>query len=1054
MLAVPRRISPAVILLFLAFWLLFFGASELQAASRPHVLMLNSYNDGYEWSDGEMHGLRETLTRRLPHMELLIEHLDTKKFPAKKHFPELADLLAAKYRTSRFQVVIALDNAAFEFALRYRDRLFPGTPLVFCGINDYNPRMIVGRKNLTGVAEHHDMVGTLEMALSLHPGTRQVMVVHDYTDTGLAMAHELSQHHVQFNGVRLRFLPNLPLELAVQQLKALHSDTLVLLLSYSVEKGGRSFTQAQVAQMVSSASPVPVYAVHAAQLGKGVVGGRMMEGQTQGVKAAELALRIIAGEKAQNIPVMDQNLSEAMLDDAVVRRFGIDMGKIPIGARVINKPISVYAVNKTAFWLALAVAVLMLTGLLTLYLNNERRKRLERVLQMSEARFRQLFDNAVDAIYIHDFDFNILEANKSACDGMGYSHEELLRLSLYEINHPSKRAKLPARLAAVQRDGRALYESTHQTRAGKQVPIEVTSRVIEFGEHPAILSVVRDISSRKRIEGREKARLKILERMATGSNLEELLGEIVRFVEQESPGALCSVLLVDDSGTRLVHGAAPGLPDFYNQAVSGLRIEQGMGSCGTAAFTKQRVVVEDIETHPYWRDFRLALDAGLRACWSEPVLSSEAEVLGTFAVYYRSCRSPREEELALIESAAHMASIAIGRMRSEETRQKLEEQMRQMQKIEAIGQLAGGLAHDFNNLLTPIFVYADIAKRSFAPDDPNWKKLDGILISAHKAADLTKKLLSFGRKQVLTMEVLELNEVITSLLDLMQRTIRANIEIRTNLTGYGARIFADRGQIEQILINFAVNAQDAVKGNGNIVIETGNVTIDDEFARMNPGTKPGPHVLLSFTDNGCGMSEEVLSHIFEPFYTTKPVGQGTGLGLATVYGIVKQHNGWVKVESQVGKGTSFLLYFPRQAAKAKPELAEPKAVAKIAQSDSRATILVVDDNESIREMALELLQSSGHHVLIAETPALALKLVKERPVSLDLLVTDVVMPEMSGPELYEGLALLQPGLPVLYISGYTFDVKVHNPRQHQQVSFLPKPFTSEQFLSVIDKAIS
>lgn len=1053
MVAVTRKVS-VVFFLSLALWLLFFGASEVQAAHRPHVLVLNSYNYGYEWSDDEMHGLRETLTRRIPRLELLIEHLDTKKFPDKKHFPQVADLLAAKYSSGHFDVVIALDNAAFEFALRYRDRLFPGAPLVFCGINDYNPRMIVGRKNLTGVAEHHDMVGTLELALSLHPGTRQVVVVHDYTDTGLAMARELSRHQSRFGSVQLRYLPDRPLEMSVQQLKSLPAGTVVLLLSYSVEKKGRSFTQAEVAQMVSSASSVPVYAVHAAQLGKGVVGGRMMEGKIQGIKAAELALRIISGENAQDLPVMDRNLSQAMVDDSVVRRFGIDRGKIPVGARVVNEPVSVYAVNKTAFWSALAVASVMLTALLTLYFGNERRKRLEEVLQMSEARFRQLFDNTIDAIYIHDFELQILEANQSACDRMGYSHDELLQLSLCEINHASKRGRLPERLAAVQRDGRALYESMHQTKDGEAVPIEVSSRMIEFGGRPAILSVVRDISSRKRIERREKARLKILEQMATGSNLQELLGEIVRFVEQESPGALCSVLLVDDSGTRLTHGAAPSLPDFYNRAVTGLRIEQGMGSCGTAACIKQRVVVEDIENHPYWRNFKPARDAGLRACWSEPVLSREADVLGTFAIYYRSCRSPREEEIVLIESAAHMASIAIGRMRSEESRQKLEAQMRQMQKIEAIGQLAGGLAHDFNNLLTPIFVYADIAKRSFTPDDPNWKKLDGILVSAHKAADLTKKLLSFGRKQVLTMEVLELNEVITSFLDLMQRTIRANIEIRTNLTGYGARIFADRGQIEQILINFAVNAQDAIKGNGSIVIETGNVTIDDEFARVNPGTKPGPHVLLSFSDDGCGMSEEVLGHIFEPFYTTKPVGQGTGLGLATVYGIVKQHNGWIKVVSQAGKGTTFLLYFPRQSAKAKQEPAEPEAMAQIGQRDSRATILLVDDNESIRDMAQELLQASGHHVLVARTPALALKMAGEREGELDLLVTDVVMPEMSGPELYERLAAVHPGLPVLYISGYTFDVEVHNPRQHQQVSFLPKPFTSEQFLSVIYKAIS
>ena len=1057
MRAVPQPIAFASVLRLLccAATLLLPGAPLLHAAhAAPHVLVLNSYNNGYDWSDDEMRGLRSTLTKHDSGIELLIEHLDAKNFPDKRHFPQVAGLLAAKYRGMRFDVVIALDNAALQFALRYRSTLFQGTPLVFCGINDFEPGMIAGEQKVTGVAEYHDMAGTLAMALNLHPATREVVLVHDFTDTGLAMRREFLQKASQLGKVKFRFLPEVPLEEAVQQLRTLPPDRIVLLLSYSVEKGGRTFRQSEVASIVTSATSVPVYAVHEAQLGYGVVGGRMMEGRVQGQKAAELALRILAGEKAERIPVMTGNLSEAMFDDALLSRFEIDRGKLPADALLINSPVSFYAVNKTAFWAAAIVAVFMTAALLTLHLNNERRKRLEKVLQMTEAKFRQLFDCAGDAICIHDLDCKILEVNQAACDRMGYSYEEFLQLSLYDLNSPEQKGWIAERLATVRKVGRAMYETVHLSRSGEAVPIEVCSRLIDYQEQPAVLAIVRDISVRKRIERRERTRLKILEQMATGSSLEELLVYIVRFVEQESPGGLCSVLLANEAGTRLLHGAAPSLPYAYNEAVNGLKIKEGMGSCGTAAFLKKRVIVEDLETHPYWRGFLPARDAGLRACWSEPVLSVSGELLGTFAIYSRSRRSPSEEELALIESAAHMASIAIGRVRSEESRLRLEEQMRQMQKIEAIGQLAGGLAHDFNNLLTPIFVYADIAKRSLDAEDPNRKKLDGILLSAHKAADLTKKLLTFGRKQMLTMEVLELNEVIASLLDLLQRTIRANIEIKTDLTNFGAPVFADRGQIEQILINFAVNAQDAIKGNGAIVIETGNVAIDEEFIRLNPGIKEGPHVLMSFSDNGCGMSDEVLSHIFEPFYTTKPVGQGTGLGLATVYGIVKQHGGYIKVVSQVGRGTSFQLYFPRSAGKVKPGAGEPAATDSSQWKDNRATILLVDDNETIREMAVELLQSSGYHVLLAETPVKALQMLEAAGNPIDLLITDVVMPEMSGPELYQRVAAKYPRLPVLYISGYTFNVKVHSPAEHERVNFLPKPFTSGQFLAGIEKAVS
>ena len=1035
--------------------LLFLGAAKGHAShSEPHILVLNSYNNGYDWSDDEMQGLRSTLLRKFTRVDLLVEHLDTKRFHEKEHFPQLATLFASKYREQHFDVVIAMDDAAFEFATRYRALLYPDIPLVFCGINDYKPSMISGQKKTTGVAELHDSAGTLALALNLHPATREVVVIHDFTETGLAMRRELAGHASGYPGISLRFLEEMPIEKAVRQLKALSSDALVLMLSYTVERGGRSFTQSEIARIVTSASAVPVYAVHAAQLGAGVLGGRMMEGRVQGEKAAELVIRVISGEAAGGIAVLTENLSTTMFDDAVLRRFNVDRKKLPPDARVINQPVSFYAVNKTAFWIG-SITVLSMTALLViLYLNHDRRKRLEKILLMTEAKFRQLFDSAGDAICIHDFNFNILEVNQAACDRLGYSHEELLRLTLQEIEAPELRCGFTERLANVRKHGSALYESMQLTSSGEAVPIEVSSRVIEYHEGPAVLSIVRDISGRKRIELREKTRLKILEEMATGSNLEELLIYIVRFVEQESPGALCSVLLADDSGTRLNHGAAPSLPEFYNQAVNGLRIKKGMGSCGSAAFLKKRVIVEDIETHPFWKGFQPARDAGLRACWSEPVLSVSGELLGTFAIYYRSCRSPREEELALIESAAHMASIAIGRVRSDESRLHLEEQMRQMQKIEAIGLLAGGLAHDFNNLLTPIFVYADMVKRSFSSEDPNGKKMDGILLSAHKAAELTKKLLSFGRKQMLTMNVLELNEVVVSLLDLMQRTIRTNITIKTNLTPLGAPVFADRCQVEQILVNFAVNARDAITGNGSIVIETGNVILDEEFTKLHPGMKPGPHVLLSFSDDGCGMNEKVLSRIFEPFYTTKPTGQGTGLGLATAYGIVKQHNGYIRAESQAGKGTTFLVYLPKPAGEVKPDRAEQRVIRMAPVNANGATILIVDDNETIREMAVDLLQSSGYRVLVAETPLEAQQMANSPGVSIDLLVTDVVMPEMSGPDLYERLAGRYPALPVLYISGYTFDVKVHKRSQQKGVGFLPKPFTSEQFLDGVEKAVS
>jgi signal transduction histidine kinase/CheY-like chemotaxis protein len=529
---------------------------------------------------------------------------------------------------------------------------------------------------------------------------------------------------------------------------------------------------------------------------------------------------------------------------------------------------------------------------------------------------------------------------------------------------------------------------------------------------------------------------------------------IVHFIEQENPGSLCSVLLANEDGTRLIHGAAPSLPVEYNNAVNGLRIAKGMGSCGTAAFLRKRVVVEEIESHPFWKGFKPARDAGLHSCWSEPIVLANGDLLGTFAMYYREARSPQEKEIKSIESAAFLASIAIGRVREEDLRRKLEEQLVQIQKIEAIGQLAGGIAHDFNNLLTPILIYGEMLKNGLPNEHVLVRRVEGVLSAAHKAKDLTQKLLSFGRKQLLNMDVLDLNEVITSFREIMRRTIRENITIDMKLAPGDVRIVADRSQLEQVLLNLVVNAQDAISGVGTISISTGHVLLDDEYVRQHPGMLPGNYILMAFKDDGCGMDDNTLRHIYEPFFTTKPVGHGTGLGLATVYGIIKQHNGYIAVQSHLGEGTTFLTYLPITTEQIQPVENSGTPTLNRHHNANTATVLLVEDNDMVREMAKDLLESEGHSVLVADSPVNALTLEQSHPGTINLLLTDVVMPDMSGMELYEIISERRTGLSVLYISGYASDVALHNGVLVEEVNFLKKPFTVEQFRDRVKQVLA
>ena len=700
--------------------------------------------------------------------------------------------------------------------------------------------------------------------------------------------------------------------------------------------------------------------------------------------------------------------------------------------------------------IGLCLAMIVLMQMLMRHLDHLQKAQTALRRQQEQLRIKAAqVDAAQDGMIMLDENGCLVQVNEAFCRMTGYGQDELAGIQVQKLKPAEQGARTSANIKALLEEQAGTFDSAYLTKSGNVLPVEVSARAMASNGQQFIISIVRDVTERKQIERREQARSNILEELTSGASLPELLRHVVEFVEQELEGAVCSVLLADEDGKHLLHGAAPNLPDFYNKAVNGLRIAQGMGSCGTAAFTRQRVVVEDIEGHPYWKGFQPAREAGLRSCWSEPLVSSSGELLGTFAIYHREPCSPQQWELHLIESVGRLASIAIERFRTEELRQKLESQLQHIQRVEAVGQLAGGIAHDFNNLLTPIIVYAEMIKSKLPADDPLGAKTDGIVNAAGKARELTRQLLSFGRKQMLNLQTIDLNEVVAKFHDILRRTIRENITISTRPAPGKVIIRADRGQIEQILLNLAVNAQDAMNGNGSIVMETGHVVLDNEYARRHAGMQPGQYALLAFTDSGSGMTDDILRHIFEPFFTTKQVGHGTGLGLATVYGIVKQHDGYIKVTSLPGRGATFTIYLPEYRGEDRPAAA-PKAVdTELSRKIRDTTLLVVDDNGMLLKMAVDLLESAGYNVLAAENPVEALKVFDSAATAIDLLVSDVVMPDMSGPELYEQLTRKHPKLPVLFISGYTNDIQLPRDMLHETVNFLPKPFTSEQLLTRI-----
>jgi PAS domain S-box-containing protein len=387
-------------------------------------------------------------------------------------------------------------------------------------------------------------------------------------------------------------------------------------------------------------------------------------------------------------------------------------------------------------------------------------------------------------------------------------------------------------------------------------------------------------------------------------------------------------------------------------------------------------------------------------------------------------------------------------------RKALEAQFHQAQKMEAVGRLAGGIAHDFNNVLATILGAADLVLSDLAADSPARPDVLEIRQAAHRASQITRQLLAFGRKQVLQPRVLELDEIIRGMEGMLRRVLRENIELTMNLASGLSNIRVDPGQMEQVLMNLVVNARDAIAGAGRVTIETRDVELDQTYVNAHSGVTPGRHVLLAVSDTGTGMDEAVMEHVFEPFFTTKEVGKGTGLGLATVHGIVRQNGGHVWAYSEVGKGASFKIYFPRVSEAAERVTAPPLSTSDLPRGSE--TILVAEDDNAVRAVTGEILRRAGYTVIEAASGEEALDVARSHAGRIDLLLTDVVMPGKSAPALAREFAALQSGARVLFMSGYTNDAISQQGLIDRGVNYIEKPFEvatlTRKVRDVLDRA--
>jgi len=636
-------------------------------------------------------------------------------------------------------------------------------------------------------------------------------------------------------------------------------------------------------------------------------------------------------------------------------------------------------------------------GVIEFASNITERKQVENALKESEFQKSLILNSTQEIFAFYDLDLKILWANQASADSAEMTPEEMVGKYCYEVFRHRK-APCEGCVVLKAQESKQSQDGEATTPDGKIWSLRAYPVLDEQGNVVNLIGLMMDVTSKKQAEAKFES-------------------------------------YVTNSPTPIFIANRNGNYTFVNPA-----------ACELLGYAKAELFLMNIQDVAHPDEYEKNLQTFPQLLERKKVHQEISLLCKDGSKLYVILDARLLDENNIIAFCTDITESK----KAEAEREKLQSQLTQAQKMESVGRLAGGVAHDYNNMLSVIMGNAELALDRVSPDDPLYVDLKEILDAAGRSADITRQLLAFARKQTIRPDVLDLNESVESMLKMLRRLIGEDINLTWHPDPGRMPVFMDPSQLDQILANLCVNARDAISGVGNVTIETGQVHFDEEYCADHAGFILGEFIMLSVSDDGCGMDKDTLANIFEPFFTTKGVGKGTGLGLSTVFGIVKQNDGFINVYSEPGRGTTFRIYLHRHAGEA--GRIETQDAAEIPMGRGE-TVLIVEDEISVLKLAQRILETLGYTVLAASTPGKAAVLAEEHAGHIHLLITDVIMPEMNGRDLAESLKVHYPTLKVLFMSGYTANTIAHQGVLDAGVNFIQKPFSNRDLAVKVREAL-